>query len=212
MSTRILLVDDHAVVRTGFRLLLTSNSLFEIAAEAETGEQAYRLYVEHQPDVVIMDLAMPGQGGIETIKRIVARDKNARILALSAHEDISHPKRALQAGALGYLSKRGAPEALIDAVKQIAQGKRVLDPQIAQRMAMEQVHGEVSPVEQLSEREFAVFLHLAKGQSVQGIAQLLSLSPSTVGTHLYNIKQKLGINNQAEMTLIAVRGGLIDGY
>ena len=153
MSTRILLVDDHAVVRTGFRLLLTSNALFEIAAEAETGEQAYRLYVEHQPDVVIMDLAMPGQGGIETIKRIVARDKNARILALSAHEDISHPKRALQAGALGYLSKRGAPEALIDAVKQIAQGKRVLDPQIAQRMAMEQVHGAVSPVEQLSERE-----------------------------------------------------------
>ena len=137
MTTTILLVDDHAVVRTGFRLLLTMNTLFEIVAEADCGETAYRLYIEHQPDVVIMDLAMPGMGGIETIKRIVARDKNARILALSAHEDISHPKRALQAGALGYLSKRGAPEALIDAVKQIALGKRVVDPQIAQRMAME---------------------------------------------------------------------------
>lgn len=210
MTIRLLLADDHAVVRSGFKLLLTASPEFEIVAEADSGEDAYRLFIEHGPDVVIMDLAMPGMGGIEAIKKIIARDKNARVLALSAHEDLSHPNRALQAGALGYLSKRGAPEALLDAVRTIAKGKRIIDPQIAQRMAIQKIHGEANPVEQLSEREFVIFMQLARGQSVNQIAEVLSLSPSTVGTHFYNIKQKLAVNNQSEMTLIAVRHGLID--
>jgi two-component system, NarL family, invasion response regulator UvrY len=210
MTIRVLLADDHTVVRSGFKLLLTASPEFQIVAEADTGEEAYRLFIEHSPDVVIMDLAMPGMGGIEAIKKIIARNKNAHILALSAHEDLSHPKRALQAGALGYLSKRGAPEALLDAVRAIAKGKRMIDPQIAQRMAMQEFHGEGNPVEQLSEREFAVFIQLARGKSVNQIAEILSLSPSTVGTHLYNIKQKLGVSNQSELTLIAVRNGLIE--
>ncbi|MEO9101507.1 MAG: response regulator transcription factor, partial [Burkholderiaceae bacterium] len=182
----------------------------EVVAEAESGEEAYRLFVEQHPDVVIMDLAMPGIGGIEAVKKIMARDRNARILALSAHEDLSHPKRVLQAGALGYLSKRGAPEALIDAVRKTAEGRRVIDPALAQKLAVQSLQGnEATPVEQLSEREFAVFIQLAQGASVARIAELLSLSPSTVGTHLYNIKQKLGLANQSEMTLLAVRHGLI---
>ena len=209
MTIRILLADDHALVRTGFKLLLSTHAAFEIVAQADSGEQAYRQYIEHLPDVVIMDLSMPGQGGVEAIKHIVARDKNARILALSAHEDISYAKRALQAGALGFLSKRGAPEALIDAVSAIAQGKPVIDPQIAQQLALEQVRGDSHPLEQLSEREFAVFMQLAKGNSVATIARNLSISTSTVGTHVYNVKQKLGVSNHAEMTLIAVRRGLI---
>lgn len=210
MTIKVLLADDHAVVRTGFRLLLQASSDIEVVAEAESGEEAYRLFVELRPDVVIMDLAMPGIGGIEAVKRIVARDRNARVLALSAHEDLSHPKRVLQAGALGYLSKRGAPEALIDAVRETSQGRRVIDPALAQKIAVQSLQGDVAnPVEQLSEREFAVFIQLAQGQSVNRIAEVLSLSPSTVGTHLYNIKQKLGVTNQSEMTLLAVRHGLI---
>ena len=210
MTIKVLLADDHAVVRTGFRLLLQASGDIDVVAEAESGEEAYRLFTELQPDVVIMDLAMPGIGGIEAVKRIVARDRNARVLALSAHEDLSHPKRVLQAGALGYLSKRGAPEALIDAVREIAAGRRVIDPALAQKIAMQSLQGvAANPVEQLSEREFAVFIQLAQGQSVNRIAEMLSLSPSTVGTHLYNIKQKLAVANQSEMTLLAVRHGLI---
>jgi two-component system invasion response regulator UvrY len=116
----------------------------------------------------------------------------------------------MDAGALGYLCKRGAPEALIEAIRTTAQGRRYLDAQIAQRMAMQDLSGEHGPVEKLSEREFEVFLQLARGQTVSQIAQTLNLSASTVGTHLYNIKQKLNVANQAELTLIAVRHKLIE--
>lgn len=207
---RVLIADDHALVRTGFRLLLDEPNDIEVVAEAETGEQAYARFVEISPDVVMIDLAMPGIGGIEAIKRIVARDASAKILVLSAHEDISHPKRVLQAGALGYLSKRQAPEVLIDAIRIIAKGGRVIDPELAQQMAMAGVNGGGSPLEELSEREFEVFEKLALGKSVGQIAETLNLSPSTVGTHLYNVKQKLGLNNQAEITLLAVRYGVIE--
>ena len=205
-----MLVDDHAVVRTGFRLLLQAFADIEVVAEADSGEAACQMYESVAPDVVVMDIAMAGMGGIEAIKRLIAKDAKARILALSAHEDTSHPKRALQAGALGYLSKRSAPEVLIDAIRAIAKGQRYLDAQIAQRMAVQDIHGEKGPMDKLSPREFEVFVQLARGQSVAQISETLTLSSSTIGTHLYNIKQKLGLGNQAEMTLLAVRHGLID--
>ena len=205
-----MLVDDHAVVRTGFRLLLQAFADIEVVAEADSGEAACQMYESVAPDVVVMDIAMAGMGGIEAIKRLIAKDAKARILALSAHEDTSHPKRALQAGALGYLSKRSAPEVLIDAIRAIAKGQRYLDAQIAQRMAVQDIHGEKGPMDKLSPREFEVFLQLARGQSVAQISETLTLSSSTIGTHLYNVKQKLGLVNQAEMTLLAVRHGLID--
>ena len=205
-----MLVDDHAVVRTGFRLLLQAFADIDVVAEADSGEAACQMYENVAPDVVVMDIAMAGMGGIEAIKRLMAKDAKARILALSAHEDTSHPKRALQSGALGYLSKRSAPEVLIDAIRAIAKGQHYLDAQIAQRMAVQDIHGEKSPMDALSPREFEVFLQLARGQSVAQISETLSLSSSTIGTHLYNVKQKLGLVNQAEMTLLAVRHGLID--
>jgi two-component system, NarL family, invasion response regulator UvrY len=210
MSIRVLLADDHAVVRMGFKLLLQTTDDIEIVAEAEDGEAAVRLFDEIHPDVLVMDISMPGMGGVEAIRRIIAHDRRARILALSAHEDTSHPKRVLKAGALGYLCKRGAPEALIDAIRTTAQGQRYLDAQIAQRMAMQGLNGEHGPLEALSEREFEVFLQLARGQTVAQIADRLNLSSSTVGTHLYNIKQKLNVSNQAELTLLAVRHKLIE--
>ena len=210
MTIRVLLADDHAVVRMGFKLLLQTTDDIEIVAEADSGEEACRLFADVRPDVLVMDLSMPGMGGVEAVKRITAHDPRARILALSAHEDTSHPKRVLKAGALGYLCKRGAPEALIEAIRATARGQRYLDAQIAQRMALQDLNGEHGPVDRLSEREFEVFLQLARGQTVNQIAHTLKLSASTVGTHLYNIKQKLNVVNQAELTLIAVRHKLIE--
>ena len=207
---RVLIADDHAVVRTGFRLLLEEADDIIVVAEAESGEESVRLYTETKPDVVMLDIAMPGIGGIEAIKKILARDKRARILVLSMHEDISHPKRVLKSGALGYLTKRQAPEVLIETIRKIYNRETLIDPELAQRIAVADASGKSSPIDLLSEREFNVFEKLALGKGVNDIAEMLSLSPSTVGTHLYNIKQKLGVSNQAEITIMAVRHGVID--
>ena len=205
-----MLVDDHAVVRMGFKLLLQASDDIEVVAEADSGEAACQMVEAEGPDVVVMDIAMAGMGGIEAIKRLLAKNPRLKILALSAHEDTSHPKRALQAGALGYLSKRSAPEVQIYAIRTIAKGQRYLDAQIAQRIAVQDISGDKGPMEKLSAREFEVFVQLARGQSVTQISEALNLSSSTVGTHLYNVKQKLGLANQAEMTLLAMRHGLIN--
>ena len=208
---RVLLVDDHAVVRTGFRLLLQARPDIAVAGEAESGEAACQRYLELAPDAVVMDIAMPGMGGIEALRRIRAHDPQARVLALSAHDDPMHARRALREGALGFLSKRSAPEALLEAVAAVAGGQRYIDPRVAQRLALDDIEGtESSPVKRLSEREFDVFIRLARGASVQRIADDLRLSASTVGTHLYNVKQKLGVSNQSELTLLAIRHGLIE--
>ncbi len=206
-----MLVDDHAVVRMGFRLLLQACDDIEVVAEAESGEQALQGGATAGADVVVMDLSMPGIGGLETLRRLRARDAKVRVLVLSAHEDTAHPQRALKCGAAGYLSKRSAADALIDAVRAVGAGQRYLDPAIAHKLALAQVGGgDTSPVDALSEREFEVFVQLAKGRSVADIAASLKLSPRTVGTHLYSIKQKLNASNQAELALIAVRWGLIE--
>jgi two-component system invasion response regulator UvrY len=206
----VLLVDDHAVVRTGFRLLLETVPDVRVLAEADSGEAACLRFDEVTPDVVVLDLSMPGIGGLETLRRLRARNRDARMLALSAHDDAMHARRALRQGALGFLSKRTAPETLLEAVRLVAAGQRYLDPKLAQEIALAEVTGSTSPVELLSEREFEVFMRLANGAAVQKIATELNLSTSTIGTHLYNIKQKLRAANQAELTLIALRAGLIE--
>jgi len=205
---RVMLVDDHTLVRVGFRMLLTSAEI-EIVAEADSGEQACLEYPRVRPDVVVMDLSMPGMGGLEAVRRLLAQDPKARVLALSAHEDTAHPRRVLRAGALGYLAKRSAPDTLIAAVTTVARGDRYVDAQTAQALALAQIDGDPSPTEILSEREFSVFIQLAHGRNVAQIAESLSLAPSTVGTHLYHVKQKLGASNQSELTLVALRWGLI---
>jgi len=206
----VMLVDDHAVVRMGFKMLLESASDIKVIAEAENGEQAVKLFVEHHPDVIVMDITMPGIGGLEAIERIMAKDNSARILVLSAHEDSVHPKRVLNAGAMGYLTKRSAAEELIKAIRTVASRKRYLEASVAQQMAIQQLSGEMNPVDVLSDREFEVFIALAKGKTTNEIADTLCLSPRTVGTHLYNIKQKLNASNSAEIALIAMRSGLIE--
>lgn len=209
-TTKVMLVDDHAVVRMGFRLLLDGSPDIQVVAEAESGEDAVRRYAEVKPDVVVLDLSMPGIGGLEALSRILAREPGARVLVLTAHEDVMHAKRVLKAGALGYLSKRSAAEELIRAIRHVHGGRTYLEPAIAQQLAMEQLTGTRSPVDMLSEKEFKVFLALARGQSVTEIADVLSLSPRTIGTHLYNIKQKLGASNSAELAIVAMRHGLLE--
>ena len=206
----VILADDHAVVRMGFRLLLQDTKDITVAGEAESGEEVLKLLNTLAADVIVMDLSMPGIGGLETISRIVSKNKPPKILILSAHEDAIHPKRSLKAGANGYLSKRGAAEELIKAIRQIHSGNMYIEPSIAQKVAMSQMGGETSPVDVLSEREFDVFMALANGETVNQIAETLHLSPRTVGTHLYNIKQKLNASNQTELALIAIKSGLMN--
>jgi two-component system invasion response regulator UvrY len=206
----VMLVDDHAVVRFGFRMLLDATEDIRVVAEAESAEVAYQLIPTAKPDVIVMDISLGGTMGVEATRRIVARDKMARVLGLSSHEDPSYVRYMLKAGALGYLSKRSAPDELMHAIRQVAEGRMYIDTQLSQRMALEEFNGEKSPIEVLSEREFGVFIQLAKGSSVNQIAEMLNISPRTVGTHLYNVKQKLGAANQAELALIAVRHGLIE--
>lgn len=206
----VMLVDDHAVVRMGFKMLLETSEDIKVIAEAENGEEAIKLYMEHKPNVIVMDITMPGMGGMEAIERILTKESSAKILVLSAHEDSVHPKRVLNAGAMGYVTKRSAAEELIKAIRAVASGKKYIEASVAQQMAIQQLSGTQNPVDVLSEREFEVFMSLAKGKTTNEIAETLFLSPRTVGTHLYNIKQKLNASNSAEIALIAMRSGLID--
>ena len=206
----VLLVDDHMVVRIGFRMLLEATADIRVVAEADSAESACQQVLAVHPDVIVMDIGLGETSGVEATRRILARDKTARVLALSSHEDPSYVRFMLKAGALGYLSKRSAPEELIQAIRQVAAGRMYLDAHVSQRMALQEFNGEKNPLEILSEREFGVFVMLAKGASVNQIAVTLSVSPRTIGTHLYNIKQKLAAANQAELALIALRHGLIE--
>jgi len=207
---RIVLADDHAVVRLGFRLLLEGVGA-EVVAEAERGEGAIRLYAEHSPDVLVMDVSMPGIGGLAALERLLGVAPKARVLMLSAHEDAIVPVRAMRIGARGYLCKRASPEEFLRAVGEVARDRRYLDPALAQVVALAQLSGTASPVESLTAKELAVFMKLALGRSVGEVAEDFCLSASTVGTHLYHIKQKLQVNNAAELTLVALRNGLIEG-
>ena len=206
---RILLADDHAMVRLGFRCLLEGAGA-TVVGEGENGESAVRLYAELNPDVVVMDVSMPGIGGLAALERLLAWDAKAKVLMLSAHNDDIVPVRALRLGARGYLCKRAAPEEFLRAVGQVASDRRYLDPELAQAVALAQLSGSGSPVDTLTEKELAVFMKLAEGRSVNDVAEDFCLSPSTVGTHLYHIKQKLNVQNAAELTLVAVRNGLIE--
>lgn len=206
---RVLLADDHAMVRLGFRLLLEGAGA-KVVGEAGSGEDAIRLFAEFQPDVLVMDVSMPGIGGLAALDRLIAGTPQARVLILSAHHDESVPMRAIRQGARGYLCKRALPEEFLQAVSQLAADRRYLDPQLAQAVALARVSGMENPVDALTEKEFAVFMQLAQGRSVNDVARDFSVSASTIGTHLYHIKQKLNLQNAAEIALLAMRSGLVE--
>jgi two-component system, NarL family, invasion response regulator UvrY len=202
---RIMLVDDHAIVRSGFRRLLEQQPGCHVVAEAADADRAYALFMEHEPDVVVLDLSMPGVSGLDAIRRIIARKPSAKILVFSMHEDASLAERAIQLGARGYVTKSSAPETLAAAVTDIVQGRLALSPDIAQALAILKVTADDNPVNVLSAREFEIFRLLAGGHSVASIATLMSLSGKTVANYHSLIKQKLGISTDVELVLLAQR-------
>ncbi len=209
-SIKVLLVDDHAVVREGYKNLLENYPDIEVVAEAPSGEIACKLYVDFNPDVVIMDLSMPGMGGLEAIRRISARDPEAKILVFSMHEDTVFVEQALQAGARGYISKSSAASDLIEALQEIASGNDHLDPDIAQKLAIQKTRGNNTPFANLSTREFEIFCLLAEGANVAAIAERLSLSYKTVANYSTQIKNKLEVKTAAELARLAIRHGLVE--
>jgi two-component system, NarL family, invasion response regulator UvrY len=206
---RVLLADDHAVVREGYKRLLERDAAIVVTGEAGTGEDAYALFAERQPDVVVMDISLPGMSGIEAMRRILMRAPGAKVLIFSMHEDVVYASRALQAGACGYITKSSAPEVLVEAVRAVAQGKVYIDHAMAQKLAVQKVSSQEDALKSLSAREFEVFRLLAGGHSVTEISEILNLNGKTVANYQSSIKQKLGVDNVAQMARIAMSHGLI---
>lgn len=206
---KVMLVDDHAVVRAGYQMLLKSTSEIAVIAEAGSGEEAYQLYSSNRPDVVVMDLSLPGIGGIEATKRICSRDSSAKVLVFSMHEEIIFVEQALQAGASGYITKSTDPQLLVDAIVMLSRGEKYIDPDLAQRMAYEKSRGNDSLLSDLSTREFEIFCMLAEGANTSEIAKRLSLSYKTVANYSTQIKSKLNVSTVADIARIAIRYSII---
>ena len=207
---RVMLVDDHAVVRAGFHHLLETFADMQVVGEAASGEEACRQAQTLQPDVIVLDISMPGIGGLETIGRLARVAPQARVLVLSVHENEPFPSLALERGASGYLTKRCAPEELVKAVREVAHGRRYLASDVARRIALGRTDGEAKRLASLSPREFEVFSCLARGLSVNEIAASLNLSPKTVHVHRANLLTKLGVKTTTDLVHIAVRMGVVD--
>ena len=208
-KTTIVLVDDHAVVRAGVRRLLEQEPLFEVIGEAESGEKAYQILAELKPDVMVMDLSMPGMGGLEAIRRILMRYEKAKILVLSMHEDLSFANQALKLGAKGYLAKNTLADDLVKSIETVTQGDVFLSDEIAKKMAMQSISGNQDPVHELSAREFEIFRLLAEGLDIDAIASTLNISSKTVSNYQTMIKQKLNINTPIELIRYAIKVGII---
>jgi DNA-binding NarL/FixJ family response regulator len=200
---RILLIDDHAVVRAGFRRFLEHGEDMRVVGEAQDAEQGYALYRQQQPDVCVIDLSMPGVGGLELIRRIHCQAPQARLLAFSMHEEPVFAQRAMQAGAQGYVTKQSAPDVLVQAVRELHAGRRFISQDMARDLAQSQPH--THPSQLLSPREFDVFRLIAEGQSVLEVAERLSLSQKTVANHLTQLKDKLGASNAVALVHLAMR-------
>ena len=209
---KLLLVDDHDLVRTAIARMLSDSSDLKIIGEANSGEQAYSMVRELNPDVVLMDIRMPGIGGLEVSRKIKQRFPDVKVIALSACEEEPFPTRLLQAGASGYLTKGACIDETIRAIRQVAAGNHYLSAAIAQQMALKAYDKKQlnSPFDQLSEREMQISLMIASGQKIQNISDLLCVSPKTVNTHRYRIFSKLEIENDVELALLAVRHNLVE--
>ena len=205
----IVLVDDHAVVRAGVKRLLEQEPLFEVIGEAESGEKGYQLFGALKPDVMVMDLSMPGMGGLEAIRRIMMRHEKAKILVLSMHEDLSFANQALKLGAKGYLIKNTLGDDLVKAIETISRGEVFLSDEIAKKIAVSSIEGDQDPIHDLSAREFEIFRLLAEGLEVDAIATTLNISSKTVSNYQTMIKQKLNINTPIELIRYAIKAGVI---
>lgn len=207
---RIQLVDDHALVRAGFRAILDGNPAFEVTVESANGQQAVRDYLKHRPDVVIMDLAMPVLGGLEAMRKILAKDNGARVVILSMLDD-NVARMAIEAGAMGFLSKRSAAYELPLAINSVFKGERHIDSETAKSIALGNFSKGSSPMDLLSLREYEILLQIVNGRSVEEIAGNLCISPKTVRSHKSHILKKLNVANMVDLVRLAMREGLIQG-
>jgi len=206
----VLLVDDHAVVREGYRRLLERDGNVRIVGEAADGLEALALVQAERPDVVVMDLALPGGSGIEVLRRMLARDPKLRVLMFSMYGDAMFARRALDAGAVGYLSKMSAPELLVRAITEVAEGRTFLSPDVAEALDASGDRARRSVIDALSAKEFEVLRLIVQGRSPREIGAALGVSEKTVANHQSSIRDKLGVRNAIELLRRARELGLLD--
>jgi two-component system invasion response regulator UvrY len=207
--TRVMLVDDHAIVREGYRSLLQKQDRLEVVAEAGNGADAYRIYKDVKPDLVIMDISMPGIGGVEAIRRIRQWDHCARVLVFTMHQSAAYAIQAIKAGARGYVTKSSPPDALLRAIAEVRAGRIALSPDIDHELAVNRLAGEPSAVETLTPREFEILRMLLAEKSVDEIAATLHISVKTAANTRYLIRAKLGIASDIELVRLALRQRII---
>ncbi|WP_417707328.1 UvrY/SirA/GacA family response regulator transcription factor [Pseudomonas sp.] len=209
---RVLVVDDHDLVRTGITRMLSDIDGLQVVGEACTGEEALLKVRELKPDVVLMDVKMPGIGGLEATRKLMRSHPDIKVVAVTVCEEDPFPTRLLQAGAAGYLTKGAALDEMVQAIRLVFAGQRYIDPQIAQQLALKSFQPQTnsSPFDLLSEREIQIALMIANCHKVQNISDKLCLSPKTVNTYRYRIFEKLSITSDVELALLAVRHGMVD--
>lgn len=212
MTTSILVADDHDLVRMGIVRMLQDVAGFAIVAEAKTGEDAVQLTREHKPTVVLMDVKMPGIGGLEATKKILAVNPQTRVIAVTGISDDLYADRFLKAGASGYVTKDSGFDEIVEAIKKVIRGGRYMSPEVAQQLALKSFGGDAdrSPFEGLSERELQTAVMISSGMKVNDIAESFCISPKTVNSYRYRIFEKLEINSDVELALLAVKHDLLD--
>ena len=206
----VFLVDDHELVRTGIRRLLEDAKGIKVLGEADCGEAAVKKCRELMPDVVLMDMNMPGIGGLEATKKILRYNPDAHVIMLTMHTEDPFPSKVMQAGASGYLTKDAGANEVLNAIHAVNSGQRYLSSDVAQQMALSQFKADENPLKQLSERELQIMLMITKGQKVADISEQLSLSPKTVNSYRYRLFSKLDVNGDVELTHLAFRYGLLE--
>lgn len=209
-AIRVLLVDDHDLVRIGIKRLLSDVTGIEVVGEAASGEEAIDLVPKLKPNVVLMDVNMPGMGGLEATKRLTRLAPDSKVLVVTVYGDEPYPSRVLQAGAIGYMTKGASVDEMVQAIRCVNIGKRYISPEVAQQLALKHLNDEGdSPFDILSEREMQVLIMIASGQKVNDIAEQLCLSPKTVNSYRYRIFEKLNINSDVELTHLAIKYNLV---
>lgn len=207
----VLLTDDHELVRTGIRRLLEDSKQVEIVGEADCGEDSLQLAQSLKPDVILMDVNMPGIGGVEACRRILQRNRKQKIIVLTVHNEQTFPKRLLEIGAKGYLTKECGVDEMIKAIKQVNSGGSYIASSIAQQLALSLLPGnDVNPIDRLSRREFQVMLMISQGLTNLEISDKLCLSPKTISTYRLRVLEKLNAHNEVDLIKIAVEQGMVE--
>ena len=208
---KVLLVDDHELVRTGIRRLIEDIKGLDIAGEVDSGEAAVEFVNNNRVDVVLMDLNMPGIGGMEATRRLILKDKHLKIIVVTVHDSEPFPQQLFKAGAMGYLTKGCNIEEIVHAIREVFYGRRYISTDIAQQLAMNLHPEDENPFDKLSQREMQVMMMSMQGMKGQEISEQLSLSPKTISTYRYRLFEKLNVSNDVELTRLALQYGLIEG-